>query len=95
MPADSNDQGRVIGALEAGVKAAAETVTELRKIAIDQLAKTAAIETRIAAMENELNELRGEYEKARTGLNKLAILLAGGGMAAGGGLSKILNIFGN
>ena len=95
MPADNTDQARVIGALEAGVKAAADTVAELRKIAIDQLAKTAAIETRIASMESELNELRAEYEKARTGLNKLAILLAGGGMAAGGGLSKILSIFGN
>ena len=90
----SNENERAIGALEAGVKAAAEMVGELRGIAIDQLAKTAAIEQRLGALETELAELRTEYQKARTAIIKLAIIVGGGGMAAGGGLSKVLEIFG-
>ena len=84
---------RAIGALEAGVKAAAEMVAELRGIAIDQLSKTAAIEQRIAAMESEIAEIRAEYTQARSALVRLAIIVGGGGMAAGGGLSKVLDIF--
>ena len=88
------EEARAIGALEAGVKAAAEMVAELRALATDQLTKTASIESRIGAIEKDLAELRGELEKARGALYKLAIIVGGGGVAAGGGLSKLFGIFG-
>jgi hypothetical protein len=89
----SLENQRAIGALEAGVKGAAEMVSELRALAIDQLSKTAAIEQRMVSLEAELSELREEYSKARGALIKLAIIVGTGGAAAGGGLTKLLSVF--
>tara|TARA_Y100001973_G_scaffold42302_1_gene63196 strand:- start:2635 stop:2916 length:282 start_codon:yes stop_codon:yes gene_type:complete len=89
----ATEDQRVIGALEAGVKAAAETVQELRKLAVDQLQKTAMIESRMIAIEKDLAEMRQELDDARAKLYKIALIIGGGGMAAGGGMGKVFSIF--